>query len=320
MNRGADVATDRDAPSVRHSHLMDASSSCDADKARAWLDRTAAELGRFVSPTVHTFLPLYLGRADVRFALGDPPGEVLAELLGAARCWADNASLYLHTLPLHRLRSRRLTPLELALVTGDAGVVAALRDEVATDAMSVMAHTEAEALTREIHAVAGGPLAAPPPDAMGLMGVAGRLGLLYWLALGAVLRGERAAFEATRLLAEPLLGGLPAQGPLARLATLHTALAAVSAGDALACAAAITRHSALHHAEAPARAAAAAPDDPPHPGAIDLAGLATAQIAAAFGLDVRPGLRAQDPSPYGPADPGPRAPSPLLSLLDLLAG
>lgn len=317
MKRGANEATDRTAPSVRHSHLMDASSSSGDDDARAWLARTSAEMSRFVSPTVHTFLPLYLGRADARFALGDPPGDVLAELLGAARCWAEHAALYLHTLPLNRLRSRRLTPLELALVTGDSAVVGALSDGVATDAMSVMAHTEAEALSRELHTVAGGPITEPPAD---LMGVAGRLGLLYWLALGAVLRGERAAFEATRLLAEPLREGLPDRGPLARLAALHAALAAVSAGDALACAAAIARHSALHHAEAPARAAAAAPDDPPHPGAIDLAGLATAQIAAAFGLDVRPGLRAADPSPYGPADPGPRPRSTLLSLLDSLAG
>jgi hypothetical protein len=317
MKPGADDATDRDALSVRHSHLMDASSSSDPDIARAWLDRTAAEMARFVSPTVHTFLPLYLGRADVRFALGDPPAEIVAELLGAARCWSDNAALYLHSLPLNRLRSRRLTPLELALITGDPAVVAALRDSVATDAMSVMAHTEADALAREIHTVAGGPIAEPPADRMG---VAGRLGLLYWLALGAVLRGERAAFEATRLLAEPLLDGLPDQGPLARLAALHAALAAVSAGDTTACAAAIARHSGLHDAEASARAAAAGPDDPPHPGAIDLSGLATAQIAAAFGLDVRPGLRALDPSPYGPAGSGPRSPATLLSLLDLLAG
>ncbi|MEZ4264767.1 MAG: hypothetical protein R3F39_00195 [Myxococcota bacterium] len=164
----------------------------------------------FVSPTMHTFLPLYLGRADLRFALGDSPADVLAELLGAARCWGENASLYLHTLPLNRLRSRRLTPLELALATGDSVTVSALSDTVATDAMSVIAATESEALGREILAVAGGPLAAPPTD---LVGVAGRLGLLYWLSLGAVLRGERPAFEATRLLAGPLLEGLLSGGP-----------------------------------------------------------------------------------------------------------
>jgi hypothetical protein len=280
---------------------MDASSSGDDAPARAWLAQTGAEMASYLAPTVHTFLPLFLGRADVRARLGQPPADVLAELVGAARCWAANAPLYLHTLPLHRLRSRRLVPLELAVITGDAGAVAALSDTVATDAMSVIAGTEPDALSREIATVAGGPLASPPSD---LSGVAGRLALLYWLALAAVVRGERHAFDATRMLAAPWLTDLPAEGAVGRLAALHHALAAVAAHDAAACAAAIATHTRLHDAEAPARQAAAAAGDAPFPGALDLAGLATAQLAAAFGLDVRDCLRALDASPYGPARSG----------------
>lgn len=287
---------------------MDASSRGDASTWRAWLEQSGAEIAGYLAPTVHTLLPLHLARADLRMGLGDPPRAVLAELLGATRCWAENAPLYLHTLPLHRLRSRRLVPLELALLTGDAPSVTALADSVATDAMSVIAGTADAALTRELDAVAGGPLADPPADPVGL---AGRLGLLYWLALGAVVRGERHAFDATLLMAASLLAAAPSPpaGPLARLAALHAALAALPAGDPDACAQALATHARLHDAEAPARAAAAGPGDPPSSGALDLPGLALAQVAAAFGLDVRDGLRARDASPYGPAR---------LGLLDLL--
>lgn len=261
-------------------------------RARAFLASSSVELEIYVDEAHHTYLELYLGRADALQVLRAPATDVLAELQRAARCYAVHAALFLERWPPHRLKSRRLGPLELALIAGDEDVLRMARERVAVGVMMVLAETEPEDITREVRALCGGTASQPAPSDPILL--AGLLGVHYWLALSALLAGDVTGLAAVAALAEDARAAGRAQirsGPAAlrRLDALHRALAALPAGDPSAFADALVEH-----------AAAVARERLPgtsFEGALDRTSLALVAAAAAVGIDARSALQSRVGTP-----------------------
>ncbi len=115
------------SPGVCHHVPMTALQPGQRHAAEAFIVSSAETIGSYLDPAHHTFVDLYLGRADCLHALGQaPPVTVLRELAGASRCFAAHCRMYLQRWPVTRIRTRRLTPLELAAIVGDPDVVATL--------------------------------------------------------------------------------------------------------------------------------------------------------------------------------------------------
>ncbi|MGM0576337.1 MAG: hypothetical protein ACQEXJ_11455 [Myxococcota bacterium] len=282
---------------------MDRPSTVEPSTAARWMAETDEEITRWLDPAHHTLLPVYLGRADVRHALGEPPEAVLGELAGAGRCWAAHASLYLERWPVHRLRSRRMVPLELAVILGQPALLAAAREIVAVDPMMLLAGTEPAEITEELHALLGGPLDAPPEDETG---VAARLGILWWAALSALVRGQREGLDVVVAHAKELSEAVrhrpqARRGGLARLVALHAGLGALSGGRRDDWLRATLRHARLWADETDARLAAATSEEGPCAGALDLGAIALVAAAAAFDAEPLQALRTAADAPYGPA-------------------
>ncbi len=273
----------------------------------AFLARSEQDLRRYVDQAHYLYLDLYLERADALHHAGAPAEDVLVELRNAGRCYAAHATLYLDRWPLHQLKSRCVTPLELALVAGDADIQRGVLAGTGGDAMAVLAEVEPPAQTRQIAAVVGGTIQSEPADPFG---VAGLLGVLYWLALSALLAGDVPGLEAVALRTRAARGSaasIIAAGPAAlqRLDALHAAIAAALAGDAQAFVGASEAHAGF------VAAGRATDAESPWRGTLDRTSIALATFGVSVGLEPASILQSTAARPYLAA---------LRRYLDLLSG
>lgn len=265
-----------------------------------YLAGTDEELKVFIDPAHMSYLPIYLGRADARHALGvenDPaafatgilPNAVLRELWLAAQVYQGHGGVFLAKWPHTAVRRRRLEPLEVALVAGDRDVLKGVVKVFGVDPYTVFAGIESDDLAQEIAAVTSYFKTEHISDAVEL---AGTLAVLYWLMLVSLGGEDAEGFEASRKRAlrvvddyGHLVGGI-AQGGIARIKAVHDAFAALRPARPEAFALAVVRHRALHDLElkkawdkdAEARTQAR--------GALDRTALALLAVASAFGLDL----------------------------------
>jgi len=263
----------------------------DADALRAYLAQTDAELEVYIDAGHMSYLPLYLGRADARHALGEGvtrPEAVLAELQSAARVYLGNAPVLLAKWPPEAFRRRRLEPLECAILCGDPDLAKAVAKAFWIDPMTLIAGIEPDDVSAEVHALTPFFKSDRIEDAVDL---AGTLAVFYWLALGAIASEDGEAYEGVRRRAARLfddyghLAGGAASGGIARIRTIQEVFGALRPPRPELVATGVLRHQALARAEL----MKAADKDPNvrlrASGALDRTALALLGVAGALGVD-----------------------------------
>jgi len=268
----------------------------DEEAVSTFLAESEATMVALINETHHTFLDLRLGRAHALHASGAPPRAVLRELWMAARTYADNADLYLAKWPPERVRSRRLLPLELALIVGDPDVLSSVKAHMTLDVMILLAHQEQHDVTAELDHVTPWFARRRLSDPYDL---AGTLAILYGCALSGILQGEptnlKMALATAALLTDEYWIMLRNPKPgLARVVAALQALRALRPASPGAFVRALAAHGEAHDKSW----AAAAREDPNGParargmGSLDTGALALIMAGDALGMDVKAALDA----------------------------
>lgn len=265
-----------------------------------YLASTDEELLVYIDPAHMSYLPLYLGRADARHALGVVTGPtafadgalataVLRELWLAAQVYAAHGGVFLAKWPHTAVRRRRLEPFEVALLAGDPDVLKGVVKVFGLDPMTLFAGIEPDDVTAEVKAVTSYFQTEHVSDPVEL---AGTLAIFYWLMLASLAGEDLEGFEAARRRAlrlvddqGHLVGGI-AQGGIARIKAVHDALAALRPARPAAYALAVVRHRALHDLELKKIHANDAEARAQGRGTLDRTALALIVIAKAFGLEL----------------------------------
>lgn len=272
-----------------HRFGMEAPSTSQSESLTNYLAATDAELRVFIDPEHMSYLPIYLGRADARHALGAAPAEVLRELWLAAKVFATHGGIFLTKWPAQQIRRRRLEPLEVALIAGDPDVLKAITKRVGLDPMVLFAGIEPDEITAEVAAITDHFKTGSAKDPIDL---AGALALYYWLMLAAVADQDAEAFDAARRRAlrllddmGHLLGGV-AQGGIARIKAIYDVINGLNPARPDNVAKAIVRHAALAKIEYE-KAQTTDPEARDHAkGSLDRTALALLAMAKGFGLEL----------------------------------
>jgi len=284
--------------------------STPADLER-YLASTDEELRLYIDAAHMSYLPVYLGRADARHALGvatDPTAfttgtlttEVLRELWLASQVFATHGGIFLAKWPHTAVRRRRLEPFEVALLAGDRDVLKKIVAVFGLDPMTLFAGIEPDDVTAEVKAVTSYFQTEFVSDPVEL---AGTLAIFYWLMLSSLASEDLEGFEATRRRAMRLIddqghlvGGI-AQGGIARIKAVHDALAALRPVRPEAFALAVVRHRALHDLELKKTHANDADARIQGRGSLDRTALALIVIAKAFGIELSQALKGAGADP-----------------------
>lgn len=266
---------------------IDSAHAFDHAAAEAWLARTAESLKVYVDPGHASYYDLYLGRADALAALGRPPREVQRELALAGGCWTSNAETWLARWPVHRLRKRRLEPLELAIVAGDQAFFEVARAHVAFPVLETLAGAGPAGVAEELAALGAASLLDPPASESDRPGL---LGALVWGLLSALVHGDGTAFAALREPARDRERELApgTAGGVGRLAATVRALDALLPPRPEEFVRALSDEARLHAETRSPPAGAVLPNASPAPGAVDLTALALLAGAASTGLEIAP--------------------------------
>lgn len=270
-------------------------SDYDADTIARYLEQTDAELKVYIDPEHMSYLPLYLGRADARFAAGQPPEAVLRELWLASKVYAAHGPIMLAKWPPTQVRRRRLDPLEVGLIAGDRDVLKQLAKVFGIDPLVLYAGIEPEEVTQEIAALTPYFKTETVSDPVEL---AGTLALFYWLMLAAVAGEDPEGFEVARRRAMRchddfghLLGG--ASGGIARIRVIHQGLAAVRPANPEKLARAIVQHAGLWQLEHEKQKKNDEDARTRGLGGLDRTSLALCALARAFDIELGPALLAE---------------------------
>lgn len=267
----------------------------DADAIARFIAQTDAELLVYIDPEHLSYLPTYLGRADARFARGEPPEAVLRELWLASRVYAAHGEVMLAKWPPTQLRRRRLDPLEVGLLAGDREVLKKLAKVFGIDPLVLYAGIEPEEVTQEITALTSYFKTESVSDPVEL---AGTLGIFYWLMLAAVAGEDLEGFEIARKRGMRchddfghMLGG--ASGGIARIRVIHQGLAAVRPANPEKLARAITQHAQLWQLEHERQKKSDEDARTRGAGGMDRTSLALLALARAFDIELGEALIAQ---------------------------
>jgi hypothetical protein len=198
----------------------------DTSNIEAFLRATDEELKVYIDAAHMSYLPIYLGRADARFALGEPAEAVLRELWLASKVYAVHGPVFLAKWPHSQLRRRRLEPLEVGLAASDEDVIKSLAKIYGCDPISLFAGIEPDDIAVEVKALTGYFQKDVCDDPIDL---AGALAIFYWLMLACAAGRDGEGFEAARRRATRCLddfghlaGG--ASGGIARIRTIQQTL------------------------------------------------------------------------------------------------
>ena len=273
--------------------------SHDLDAVRAHLTATDAELLVYIDESHLSYLPIYLGRADARHLLGEPPEAVLRELWLASKCYAVHGDVYLAKWPAHQFRRRRLAPLELALAVADKPVLEAANKHFAIDVMTLLAGAEADGVTEEVGALTGffktGQI-ADLPDLTGFLAVT------YWLSLSAVATADLEGLHMVRALVARMLEqnqwlARKRVGGLGRMLAAHQVFGELFPAVPAALVDALAEHGRLFGEASRARLADDEAARKTGEGTLDTTTLALLSVIAAAGVDLGPHLAARRDEP-----------------------
>ena len=258
----------------------------DLDAIDAYLAATDEDLAIYINETQHTYLDVYLGRMHALHAADAEPLKVLREAAMAAKTYAENASLYLAKLPAFRIRTRRMLPMELALMAGDGDTHDALADIMGFDPMLLLAGTESPETTAEVEEITPWFRRRKVTDGGVLVGT---LAVFIACAYAAVIRENKAQFEVAvgtmSMLAEEhwVMVRNPSPGVARVLATVR-GFAAVAKKDVEGFGEALAAHGRAHRVGYEALAKEAPDAAKLGEGSLDTTSLALACIAEAFGV------------------------------------
>lgn len=105
-------------------------------------------LKKYMDPLDYRNLNHYITRASVRYALGWPPADWTDDLYMAFRCIHTRGELHLDRIMPERFITRRMLPMELALLSGQPALISDLTDELGLSVAVLMDHGSEE-LDRE---------------------------------------------------------------------------------------------------------------------------------------------------------------------------
>jgi len=258
----------------------------DIEAIKAYLAETDENLAVYINENQHTYLDVYLRRMHALHAAEADPVLVLKEAARAAKTYAENASLYLAKLPAYRIRSRRILPLELALMAGDGDTHDMLADIMGFDPMLLLAGTEPKELTAEVEEITPWFRRRKITDGGVLVGT---LAVFIACAYASVVREDKGQFAAAvgtmSMMASDhwVMVRNPSPGVARVLATVK-AFDAIAKKDGDALAVALAGHGKAHAigygqlVEKDPKAAVLGD------GSLDTTSLALACIAEAFGI------------------------------------
>ncbi|NUN15400.1 MAG: hypothetical protein HUU55_17385 [Myxococcales bacterium] len=111
-------------------------------------------LKKYMDPLDYRNLNNYLARASIRYVLGWPTVDWLDDLYWAFRCIHTRGDMHLDRVPPERFITRRMLPIELALLSGQPVLVADVADELGLSVAVLMDHGSEE-LDREAELLTG---------------------------------------------------------------------------------------------------------------------------------------------------------------------
>ncbi len=176
------------------------------------LDATIIQLSRALTTYPEVSDPrnyeVFHARAEARYARGLPIREVVNDLRCSAICLQTTARVRLYKLEPHRLKTRRLDPMHLALLHPNPEIVETMGSDCGVPLMTYYAGTGSPDLEAEIELFSpyfrsrqlGGPKDVPGLAAMTYAAALGYLMIGDESATGAVLR---VLGEAVETLDEP---------------------------------------------------------------------------------------------------------------------
>ena len=101
-------------------------------------------LRKYVDEIFYGNLNWYVSRASLRYALGLPPADIADDLYLAARCIHLRGSMHLDRNAPEKFMTRRLLPVELALVSGQPAITTDIASEVGFSLSELLANTSEE--------------------------------------------------------------------------------------------------------------------------------------------------------------------------------
>lgn len=99
-----------------------------------WIDQNDKALKKYADETSLFNVGPCIRQANLRFLAGQPMAEVFDSFHQATLCLSVNARIHLHKTPYNRFRSRRIDPVELAILAGNEGL---LREMARTIGISI---------------------------------------------------------------------------------------------------------------------------------------------------------------------------------------
>ena len=150
------------------------------------------------------------GRAEARYARGFPTRDVINDLRCAGICLKSTARVRFYKLEPHRLKTRRLDPMHLALLHADPELVEAMGSDYGLPLMTFYAGAGDPDLEAEVHLFSRYFRArriTGPGDVPGLAA------MTYAAALGSLMRGDEAAAGAVLRVLSGAIDDLKTEPP-----------------------------------------------------------------------------------------------------------
>lgn len=177
----------------------------------------------------------YVERAQAKFAAGFPAVEYIDDLWLASRCLHGHAELHFLKHAVEKVRTRRIEPLELAVLGGQTSVMLDIADQFGFPIMPVLAHTAPRETMNEAAHVSS---FFSIERLEGLRDLVGLAAAIYSAAFASLIRG---LFDEAELALDLLRDaaraagatGAPDEPPaLVRYLRLNRALRLLVRGDA----------------------------------------------------------------------------------------
>jgi len=171
-----------------------------------WLEQNRVQLEKYADDQSLFNLPALLDRAALLWLGAAPLGDVFEAWHQAALCLQANTDAHLYRMPPTRFKSRRIEPMEIAILSGNPALMRELAQKVGLSVHPVMAGLADDATLAEVRTVTG---FFERGTTIGDQDLAGLGALAYAGALSAMLQGFD---DEARAVLRLFLGEVRAKG------------------------------------------------------------------------------------------------------------
>ena len=151
-----------------------------------WLEQNRVALEKYADEQSLFNLPPLLDRAALLWLAGEPLADVFEAWHQAALCLQANVDAHLYRMPPTRFKSRRIEPMEIAILSGNPALMRELAQQVGLSVHPVMAGLADDAMLAEVRTLTG---FFERGTTIGDQDLAGLGALAYAGALSAMLQG-----------------------------------------------------------------------------------------------------------------------------------